>query len=148
MMLAEVEIPADAIERLLDGWPVAHLATLGTAGPHLVPLVFARARGRLWSPVDAKPKREGELARVAHVERDPRVSLLLDRYDADWARLWWIRIDGRAEVVRGEAPEAVAALRDKYPQYSSTAVLRGPPTLLAIEPQRISSWCAGRDAWR
>lgn len=140
MMLADVQIPEDAIQRLLDTWPVARLATLGAAGPHQVPLVFARAEGLLWSPVDAKPKRGGELARLRNVERDPRVSLLLDHYDEDWSRLWWIRVDGRARVVRGEVVEAVAALRAKYPQYAVTGLLREPPTLLAIEPLALRSW--------
>jgi PPOX class probable F420-dependent enzyme len=148
MMLADVEIPEDAIQRLLDTWPVARLATAGPVGPHLVPLVFARAGGLLWSPVDAKPKRGGELARLRNVERDPRVSLLLDHYDRDWSRLWWIRVDGRARVVRGEVAEAVSALRTKYPQYALTGLLREPATLLAVRSERVSSWCAGRAALR
>jgi PPOX class probable F420-dependent enzyme len=143
-----VEIPEEATSRLLDTWPVARLATAGAAGPHLVPLVFARAGGLLWSPVDGKPKRGGELARLRNVERDPRVSLLLDRYEEDWSRLWWIRVDARARVVRGEVAEALAALRAKYPQYALTRPLREPATLLALRPERVSSWCAGRAALR
>ena len=57
-----MELPDDALERVLDVWPVARLATAGPDGPHQVPVVFARAGGALWSPIDAKPKREGELA--------------------------------------------------------------------------------------
>ncbi len=78
-----MEIPESVVEALLDHWPVAHLATLGAEGrPHQVPIVFARARGRIWSPIDAKPKRTGtgELARVANIRRRPQVSLLLDQF--------------------------------------------------------------------
>ena len=127
---------------------MARLATLGADGaPTLVPVVFAASGGRLWVPVDAKPKRAGELARVANVRRDPRVALLLDRYEADWSALWWLRVDGAGAVVEGEgAPgvaEAAAALRRKYPQYEKTSLFRdGRPTLLAIEPRRITSWAA------
>ncbi len=149
-MLADVKIPPDAVERLLDSWPVARLATRGPEFPHQVPIVFARAGGLFWSPVDGKPKRGSELARLSNVRADARVSLLLDQYREDWAALWWIRVEGRARVVRpadpGRASEvsaAVSALRAKYPQYEEIPVLREPPTALAIEPLRVSSWCAG-----
>jgi PPOX class probable F420-dependent enzyme len=142
------------IERLLDTWPVARLATLAPGGrPHQVPIVFARAGGRLWSPIDAKPKAAGELARVRHLRAHPEASLLLDDYREDWSRLWWLRVDAVGRVVEPAEPvaeaeilAAVAALRAKYPQYAHTAVLRDPPVLLALEPLRIRSWCASRDA--
>ena len=134
-------IPEAFVERLLDTWPIARLATLAADGrPHLVPIVFARRDGALWSPVDGKPKRSAALARLRHVERDPRVALLLDRYAADWRRLWWIRVDGRAEVVRGSG--AADELRSKYPQYRELPLFRGEPTWLRVEPARIASWYA------
>lgn len=141
------------MERLLDVWPVARLATLAPSGaPTLVPVVFARSAGRLWTPVDGKPKRARELARIANVRRDPRVALLLDQYEADWSALWWLRIEGDAEVVEGaEGPgvaTASAALRRKYPQYAETPLFRAggaPATLLAIAPRRVRSWAASAD---
>jgi PPOX class probable F420-dependent enzyme len=115
-----------------------------------VPVVFAPSDGRLWVPVDGKPKRAGELARVANVRRDPRVSLLLDDYSSDWSRLWWLRVDATAQVVAGAdaegVREAAAALRRKYPQYATTPLFRaGTPTLLALLPQRMRSWTASGD---
>jgi PPOX class probable F420-dependent enzyme len=147
-----MQLGKEAVERLLESWPVARLATLGRDGaPALVPVVFAASGGRLWIPVDGKPKRGGELARVANVRRDPRVALLLDRYAADWSTLWWLRVDGRGAVVEGEqAPgvaDAAAALRRKYPQYDGTPLFRDTePTLLAIEPLRVASWAASEAA--
>ena len=149
-----MQLPSSAIEALLDTWPVARLATLTREGrPHQVPIVFARVQGRLWSPIDAKPKAPGELARVRHLRANPAASLLLDAYAEDWSRLWWLRVDATARVVEPaalagdpEAAAAVAALRVKYPQYQSLAVLRDPPVLLALSPQRIESWCAGEGA--
>lgn len=145
-----MEIPADAIEAILAHWPVARLAMVGEGGrPALVPVVFARAAGSLWSPVDGKPKRSAQLARLRHVARNPRVALLLDHYDADWTRLWWLRVDATARVRSAPDPdadpelaEAALALREKYPQYASVALFRGEPTLLALTPERTSSWCA------
>jgi PPOX class probable F420-dependent enzyme len=155
-MLTErtMQLPHDVIDRLLEGWPVARLATVAPEGrPHQVPIVFARARGLLWSPIDAKPKRAGELARVRHLRANPAASLLIDAYDRDWAKLWWLRIDALARVLEPAAPHgdptadvAVAALRAKYPQYAGVAVLRDPPVLLELRPIRVASWCAGREA--
>ena len=133
-------LPEAEIERLLDTWPVARLATIARDGrPHLVPIVFARSRGALWSPVDAKPKSAARLARVRHIERDPRVAVLLDHYDADWQQLWWIRLDGRASLHGGDA-DAEAALRTKYPQYATTPLFRDVPLLLRITAASMTSW--------
>lgn len=149
-----MEIPKQLVDRLLESWPVARLATAGARGrPGALPIVFAFVRGYLWSPIDGKPKRVGELARVRRVTENPHVELLLDEYDADWSKLWWLRIEGDARVVEPPDPErdpdvqpVLAALRKKYPQYTSVAVLRDPPTLLAIRPTRIRSWCASEAA--
>jgi PPOX class probable F420-dependent enzyme len=153
-----MELSRAAQERALARWPVARLATHAPGGAaHLVPVVFARTGERLWTPVDGKPKRGGELARVAHVRRDPRVGLLLDRYDDDWSLLWWLRVEGVAEVVRDERgcglaheiAAAAAALRAKYPQYAQgTALFAGVPTLIAITPRRTTSWAASPAAER
>jgi PPOX class probable F420-dependent enzyme len=130
------------IEARLDASPVARLATIAADGrPHLVPIVFARAGGALWSPIDGKPKRGGALARIRNIERDPRVALLLDHYDADWRQLWWIRIDARATLVTTHPP-AESALRAKYPQYATTPLFpnKQEPLLLRFDPESIASW--------
>ena len=138
-----MELPDDAIEAILDRWPVATLATSGARGPHAVPIVFARVAGALWSPIDGKPKRGGELARTRHVRRDPRVSLLISHYDEDWTHLWWLRADGVAEIRSGPAEaSALAALRRKYPQYERVDLLGPDALLLRIAITARRSWCA------
>ena len=69
--------------------------------------------------IDEKPKAGLRLARLRNIERDPRVSLLADRYDEDWTQLAWVRVEGNAEILErgGADPAALAALRDRYPQY-------------------------------
>ncbi len=149
-----MQLTPAAVDHVLDCWPVARLATLGAdGGPELVPVVFARCGGRLWSAVDGKPKASTALARLDNVRRDPRVSLLVDAYETDWSRLWWLRIAGHASVITGEGAESEAlveaaarALRDKYPQYGETPVFRGAPTLLCIEIRSVRSWCASAKA--
>jgi len=146
-----VRLAPDAIDRILARWPVARMATLDAAGrAELVPVVFALCDGALWTPIDGKPKRGTELSRVRNLRRDPRVALLFDHYDDDWDRLWWLRVDGRGEVVpaRGPAAErALAALRAKYPRYASgaTAVSSGEPTLIRIAVERRLGWAARAD---
>ncbi|WP_214367628.1 TIGR03668 family PPOX class F420-dependent oxidoreductase [Pseudonocardia sp. H11422] len=122
---------------------VARLATLrGDGTPRLVPVTFALVDGLACSAVDeVKPKRSAKLARLADIERDPRVALLVDRYDEDWSTLWWVRIDGTAVVQTGGAfrERALDALAAKYPPYRS-ARPQGP--LLVISPERWAGWSA------
>ena len=139
----------DTLAERIETWPVARLASRATDGRlHQVPIVFAQSHGRLWSPVDGKPKQDSELARVRNLRANPEASLLLDDYQPDWTQLWWIRIEATAEVVlvaSADDPEisaAIAALEAKYPQYASVPVLRAPPTLIAFEPVRVVSWTA------
>ena len=115
---------------------------------HQVPIVFARHEDMLWSPIDGKPKQGRELARVRNLRINPNVSLLIDSYEQDWSRLWWIRIEGIANIVVAESEtdahvaDAVQALRRKYLQYQDVPVLRKPETLIAINPTKMTSWCA------
>jgi PPOX class probable F420-dependent enzyme len=134
--------PAEQRARLAAA-PVARLATLRPEGaPRLVPITFVLVDEVICSAVDdVKPKRSTRLARLADVERDPRVGLLVDHYAADWSTLWWVRVDGVAGIRTGGAlyDRAVAALVRKYPPYATT-----PPTgpVLVIEPTRWTGWSA------
>lgn len=146
-----MELEAESIDALLTRWPVARLVTLGAGGrPEPVPIVFARWGEALFTPIDGKPKRAGGagvLARERNVRADPRVAVLLDHYDPDWEKLWWLRIEGRAEGVPAEAwPAAAEALRAKYPQYARVPLFSGEPRLLRISIERISSWRASERA--
>jgi PPOX class probable F420-dependent enzyme len=146
-----MKLSQSTIEHLLDTWPVARLATTKPGGhPHQVPVVFVYHAGQLWSPVDIKPKSKNELVRVQNALANPAASLLLDQYSDDWSQLWWLHIDVEIRVIRlrdnhqdtlhTNVTGAVEALRLKYPQYQGTAVLREPPTLLAMRPRQFSSW--------
>ena len=99
---------------------VARLATIDPDGhPHLVPIVFVLDGQTLYSAVDAKPKRSRRLRRVENGGERPDVTVLVDRYDDDWGRLWWVRLRGWARVLeRGdEAERALRLLAEKYEQY-------------------------------
>src|SRR4051794_32281619 len=104
--------------------PVARLATLRPDGtPRLVPITFVLLDGRICSAVDeVKPKSTTRLARLADVERDPRVGVVVDHYADDWSALWWVRVDGTAAVHEDGAlrGRALAALVAKYPPYAAS----------------------------
>jgi len=136
--------PEEARARFVEA-RVAVLGSIGPTGaPHLVPVVFAMDGERIHLAVDSKPKRGGELARVANLRRDPRCALLVHAYDEDWTRLWWARADGRATVVEDmpALERTVALLRDRYPQYSAGTRVTAPA--IVVDVVRWSGWSADR----
>ena len=119
---------------------VARLATTDPDGrPHVVPTVFALENDTLYTAVDRKPKRSRRLRRIENARARPDVTVLVDHYEEDWQRLWWIRLRGRARVLdEGEERErAVALLTEKYPQYRDE-----PPDgpVLAVDVVEIREW--------
>ncbi len=128
------------------GAPVAVLATVRPDGaPHIVPVVFAMAADCddvVFTAVDAKPKSTQRLRRLDNIAHQPEVSLLVEHYDDDWSRLWWVRADGTATIHHdGETLAAgYAQLRAKYPQYQHVA-LDGP--VISIRIHRWASWGGG-----
>jgi len=102
----------------------ARVARLGTADdsgrPHLVPVTFAMIDDTIVIAVDHKPKTTTNLKRLRNIAANDQVSLLVDHYDdRDWSNLWWVRADGVARVLEGEADKlmSVAKLVEKYAQY-------------------------------
>jgi PPOX class probable F420-dependent enzyme len=98
----------------------AYLATATPDGvPHLVPVTFALSvTDTVVIAVDHKPKRGHDLRRLRNIAANPRVTLLVDEYDDDWRRLWWVRADGVARVLSGlDREPSLDALVAKYPDY-------------------------------
>jgi PPOX class probable F420-dependent enzyme len=119
---------------------VARLATVTAEGaPHLVPIVFVGHSSTIYTAVDAKPKRTTELRRLANIAANPRVSILVDQYADDWTQLWCVRADGTARVLR-DAPDALALLAEKYPQYHDEPP---PGPVIAVDVERWTGWSAG-----
>jgi len=121
-----------------DECRVARLATVAADGrPHVVPICFALDGDTLYTAVDAKPKSTRALRRLDNIESDPRVEIVIDHYDEDWSKLWWVRLSGRARVIDHDA-RGLELLQAKYPQYRDDPPA-GPFVVVEIE---------GRTGWQ
>ena len=121
----------------MDEARVARLATVDRYGrPHIVPICFAMSDDghTLYTAVDDKPKRTRRLKRLDNIEANPQVEVLIDRYEEDWSKLWWVRLRGTAQLVEDE--RAVELLRAKYPQYRDAAL--GP--VIAVQIEERTEW--------
>lgn len=137
-----MNLDVGACRRLIGDEAVARLATMrpGVDGRpsevDLVPIVFAVSGDRLVSAVDHKPKATVRLRRLDNIRALPRVTVLVDHYEADWDRLWWVRVRGDARVIT-DGPDQHAAIGElvaRYPQYRDR-----PPSGPVIEVT-ITHW--------
>jgi PPOX class probable F420-dependent enzyme len=122
-----------------DDARVARLATVGPDGrPHVVPICFALDGDTLYTAVDEKPKSTRRLRRLANIEANPRVEVVVDRWDEDWSKLWWVRLAGEARIVEQDE-RGLELLLAKYRQYRDR-----PPAgpFIVVTIQRRSVWGA------
>ena len=128
---------------LLEVARVGRLATVdGTGRPLVVPVCYALDGERIYSAVDAKPKRTRELRRLRNIAENPLISLVVDEYDEDWTRLCYVIVEGHADVLTGgdEFSRAIDRLVAKYPQYRALALPRDSGAVVRIVPDRILAW--------
>jgi PPOX class probable F420-dependent enzyme len=113
----------------------------GAAGDGSSRWPAAATEDALYFAVDQKPKRSATLQRLRNIDANPAVSVLIDHYEDDWTRLWWVRVDGRARIVRdgAELEAAINLLSRRYLQYRSTRPV-GPAVVIEIE--RMTGWSA------
>ncbi|MEU3624726.1 PPOX class F420-dependent oxidoreductase [Amycolatopsis coloradensis] len=132
--------PTEARARF-EGERIARLASAGSDGvPHLVPVTFVVEGDSVAFAIDHKPKSTTALRRLKNIAENPAVSFLADRYDEDWAGLWWARADGVARVLADPEEQAplMRLLREKYPQYEA----QPPPHAV------VSVWVHSWSGWR
>ena len=138
-----MDLPETQARRLLADASVARLATVTEAGrPHIVPVTFAVDGSHIYIAVDAKPKKTTRnLRRLQNIRGNPWVCVLADRYDDDWAALWWVRADGRADITEDprEMAGPIALLAGRYRQYREN-----PPAgpVIDITVERWTGWAA------
>ena len=128
---------------LLINARLGHLATSDATGtPHVVPVCYVFDGQSIYSVLDQKPKRiaPSRLKRVRNIQANPQVSLVVDHYEEDWRRLWYVLVSGESLLLEagGEQAAAVKLLRDKYPQYVDMDIDQNP--VIKIAPNTVVSW--------
>jgi PPOX class probable F420-dependent enzyme len=122
---------------------VGHLATTTADDrPHVVPVCFALVGEEIVSAIDRKPKTTTQLRRLDNVRAHPEACLIVDHWDEDWTRLWWVRVDGPARVLEpgAELDDLLGALHDKYRANYGMQRPDGPAIVLRAE--RWGGWAA------
>jgi len=124
---------------------LARLATVdGQGQPLVLPICYVADGDRLYSPTDAKPKRVPvqRLKRLQNIQDNPQVALVIDDYDEDWTQLSYVLLHGTAAILTaGPAfARAIAALREKYPQYHQMPIEENP--MIGVHLTRVISWGA------
>ncbi len=128
------------LRRLVAEARVARVGTVDEQGrTHLVPIVFVLDGDTLYSATDAGPR---PVKRLRNLERDPRVTVLVDRYDEDWSKVWWVRMRGRGRAVDdgSERDQARRLLWEKYPQFGSAPPSEAAGPVMAVDIQEWSGW--------
>ena len=134
-------------QRLRDADHGVLCTTNASGGADAVPVCFALVGPHLVSPIDTvKPKETTALGRRANLDRDPRGTLLCERWDrGDWSRLWWVRarlvLRPDDQVGDGRRAHFEAALRARYPQFR-TGEFAAP---LVFDVAGTVGWSASAD---
>jgi coenzyme F420-0:L-glutamate ligase/coenzyme F420-1:gamma-L-glutamate ligase len=133
------------VREFIAGARVARLATADASGaPHNVPLCYWFDGERIYFAIDEKPKRATgmRLKRMRNIVENPRVAIVIDHYEEDWAQLAYVMIRGAARVV--EDPEeyitALRHLREKYLQYRGMTFTPEHNPIVKIEPHSVHAW--------
>ena len=110
-------------------------------GVDAVPVCFVVDGDLVGIPIDSvKAKRSTNLGRLSNLERDPRATLLVERWDRDdWSQLWWVR----ASLTLREADPTrhdrfLGLLEHKYPQYTEGTI----EALILLTIVEVVGWSA------
>jgi PPOX class probable F420-dependent enzyme len=130
---------------------VARLATVDSEDckPYLVPVVFIYDGNNFYIPIDEKAKRSKpeNLKRVKNIQTNPNVALLIDEYNEDWKKIWFIMIQGNASLINDIKSKQNRLIQrvhrllyEKYPQYLTTGIGK---FCIMIRPKRVINWKNG-----
>jgi coenzyme F420-0:L-glutamate ligase / coenzyme F420-1:gamma-L-glutamate ligase len=129
---------------------VGRLATADARGkPSVVPVVYANFtldnEPVIAVAIDEKPKGDPRaLRRVRNILERPEIALVVDEYHEDWDALAWVLARGSASLIEPGAAghaQALAALRQKYPQYARMRLEERP--VIIIRRLSTRSWRGG-----
>ncbi len=123
---------------------VARLATVDQKShPYVVPVVFVFHQNSFFIPLDEKVKTVNarKLKRVKNIEKNPNVTLLIDEYQNDWKKLFFLMIHGKATVIDGKNTKLMDKIHklliSKYPQYKKIGIGN---SCIKINPTKVTFW--------
>ena len=128
---------------LISRAKVARLATVDQKlYPYVVPVVFVFHENSFFIPLDEKTKTVNpkNLKRVKNIEKNPNVTLLIDKYQNDWKKLFFLMIHGKAKVIDGNSKlmdKIHKLLVSKYPQYKKIGIGN---SCIKIDPTKVRFW--------
>ncbi len=129
---------------LIKGAKVARLATVDQKShPYVVPVVFVFHENSFFIPLDEKVKTVNprKLKRIKNIEKNPNVTLLIDKYQNNWKKLFFLMIHGKATVIdeiNNKLMDKVHKLLiSKYPQYKKIGVGN---SCIKINPTKVTFW--------
>ena len=88
------------------------------------------------------------LRRLDNVRAHPAVSLLVDHYDDDWTRLWWVRVDGTGDRARRRARARVRGRPAGGEVPRSTGTCGRPAAVLEITAVAVARMVGGMSRCR
>jgi PPOX class probable F420-dependent enzyme len=140
------------LKAIINKAKVARLATVDSEGkPHLVPVVFVYDGEHYYIPIDKKTKQKPsepeKLKRVKNIQTNPNIALLIDEYNEDWTKLYFVMVQGRALLISNKKGErenelllfekAHKLLSEKYHHYQNIGM---GEYVIMIYPQKIITW--------
>jgi PPOX class probable F420-dependent enzyme len=109
-------------------------------GIDAVPVVFVVDGEQIVIPIDTvKPKHGARLQRLRNLDADHRAVLLVDHYDDDWSRLWWVRVHAHAREAEPTATQ-LERLAAAFPAYAAPGSVA---SVIVLVPDEITGWAAG-----
>lgn len=127
------------MRKLVEQGRSARIATVERDGrAHVVPFVYVLDGNTVYSTSDAGPPTR----RMRNLRNDARVTLLVDHYDEDWTRVWWVRLRGTGRLVQDAAERSRARrlLVEKYPQFTQAPPEEGAGPVMAVDVQEWAGW--------
>jgi len=129
---------------LIKGAKVARLATVDQKShPYVVPVVFVFHENSFFIPLDEKVKTVNprKLKRVKNIEKNPNVTLLIDKYQNNWKNLFFLMIHGKATVIDAKNSKVMDKIHKllilKYPQYKKIGIGN---SCIKINPIKVTYW--------
>ncbi len=130
---------------LVNSHRIARMATVDESGnPLVLPVCFAYDGQFIYSPIDNKPKTVSakKLKRVRNIANNSNISLVIDNYVENWSLLYYLIIQGTAEIIceGQEYQNALTILAEKYYQYVEMGLESLGAPVIKITPKKIISW--------